>query len=266
MKTRLLTTLIAVLLALTSWANGTKIKGIYYLLDNSTKTASVTFSGYDSTTPDETVNPISTAYKGSITIPTSVSYHGTTYSVTSIGEVAFGLCTSLTSVTIPNSVTTIGGEAFLGCSGLTSITIPNSVKSIGDFAFYNCTNLCRITIPNSVKSIGDFAFDNCGLSSVIIPNSVRSIGDAAFKGNEYLYNLTIGTSVSSIGEYAFADCIRLTNVTVLRYSGICCPWNTFSLSGVSYMTLHVPAGYKKNFERYTPWCRFPIIMDDAPTE
>ena len=34
MKTRLLTTLIAVFLAVSSWANGTEIDGIYYLLDN----------------------------------------------------------------------------------------------------------------------------------------------------------------------------------------------------------------------------------------
>ena len=43
-------------------------------------------------------------------------------SVTSIGEVAFQFCTSLTSVTIPNGVTSIGGAAFFDCRGLTSVT------------------------------------------------------------------------------------------------------------------------------------------------
>ena len=43
-------------------------------------------------------------------------------SVTSIGDWAFGECTSLTSIVIPNSVTSIGEAAFFGCFGLTSVT------------------------------------------------------------------------------------------------------------------------------------------------
>ncbi len=38
---------------------------------------------------------------------------------------AFDLCSSLTSVTIPNSVTFISELAFSGCSSLTSVTIPD---------------------------------------------------------------------------------------------------------------------------------------------
>ena len=44
---------------------------------------------------------------------------------TSIAQLVFDGCTSLTSVNIPNSVTTIGDNAFRGCSGLTSVTISN---------------------------------------------------------------------------------------------------------------------------------------------
>ena len=69
------------------------------------------------------------------TIPETVTYNGTTYSVTSIGKSAFMWCSSLTSVTIPNSVTSIEYEAFSLCSSLTSVTIPNSVTSIGNYAF-----------------------------------------------------------------------------------------------------------------------------------
>ena len=41
---------------------------------------------------------------------------------TSIGDVAFAGCSSLTSVTIPDGVTNIGDVAFAGCSSLTSVT------------------------------------------------------------------------------------------------------------------------------------------------
>ena len=109
-----------------------------------------------------------TSPTGALTIPSSVTYNGTTYSVTSIGQLAFNNCRGLTSVTIPNSVTSIATRAFYGCSGLTSVTIPNSVTSIGIFAFAECSGLTSVTIPNSVTSIGDGAFSQCsGLTSVI---------------------------------------------------------------------------------------------------
>ena len=135
MKTRLLTTLTAALLALSAWAASTKINGIYYKLNSTAKTATVT-SG-------------SSNYQGDITIPSTVTYGGTTYSVTTIGEDAFRDCTGLTSITIPNSVTSIEYMAFYGCSGLTSITIPNSVTSIGEDAFADCTGLTDVTIQHT---------------------------------------------------------------------------------------------------------------------
>ena len=65
-------------------------------------------------------------------------------SVTSIGEMAFYNCTSLTSVDIPDSVTSIGDRAFYDCTSLTSITIPDSVTSIGGKAFWDCKKLEKI--------------------------------------------------------------------------------------------------------------------------
>ena len=44
MKHRLLTTLTAALLALSAWANGTEINGIYYVLNSEDMTASVTYT------------------------------------------------------------------------------------------------------------------------------------------------------------------------------------------------------------------------------
>ena len=76
------------------------------------------------------------------------------------------------------SVTNIGNEAFGGCTSLKSITIPDSVTSIGDRAFAFCTRLTRITIGDGVNSVGDeaFAFSE-SLTSIKIPSSVTSIGN-----------------------------------------------------------------------------------------
>ena len=136
-------------------------------------------------------------------------------SVKSIGNYAFGDCTSLTSVTIPNSVMSIGYYAFSNCTSLTSVTIGDSVTSIGVFAFGNCTSLTSVTIGDSVTSIGKYAFYDCdSLTSVTIPDSVTSIGNYAFSGCSHLTSVTIGNSVTSISAYAFEYCTSLTSVYI----------------------------------------------------
>lgn len=164
---------------------------IYYVMINDTKVAVSYNDGYK--------------YEGDIAIPESVTYKGTTYRVTSIGEFAFHSCSDLTSITIPYGVTSIGGWAFFDCVSLTSVTIPNSVTSIGECAFFYNVSLTSIDIPNSVTSIGDCAFESCyGLISITIPNSVTSIGSCAFLGCDALASITIPNSVTSIGSNAFS--------------------------------------------------------------
>ena len=201
-------------MALLSFAQDFEVKNadektIYYEITSSSDlTVAVTYQGsFFSEYMDE--------YTGSVTIPDKVNYNGKTYSVTSIGDYAFALCSGLTSVTIPNSVTAIGNWAFRDCSGLTSVTIPNSVTSIGSGAFQGCSGLTSITIPNSVTAIGSFMFGWCsGLTSITIPNSVTSIGYYAFFECSGLTSVTIPNSVTSIGQSAFHRCSGLTSITI----------------------------------------------------
>ena len=82
------------LLPLVASAQSVEIDGIYYNLVSKIQEAEVTS------------NP--NKYTGSVVIPEKVTYESVEYSVTSIGSGAFGGCSGLTSITIPNSVTTIG--------------------------------------------------------------------------------------------------------------------------------------------------------------
>ena len=84
---------------------------------------------------------------GDLIIPSTISYNGTTYSVTSIGDRAFYYCSGLTSVAIPNSVTSIGESAFYGCTGLTSV-VSNAIvpPALGNEVFTN-PNSCNVTVP-----------------------------------------------------------------------------------------------------------------------
>ena len=89
-----------------------EVDGIYYVLDKTTKTASVTYKEYrDITGYTHYVSD----YAGYITIPSTFTYDGTEYRVKSIREHAFEYCNNLISVNIPNSVTSIETEAFYGC-------------------------------------------------------------------------------------------------------------------------------------------------------
>ena len=50
-----------------------------------------------------------------VSIPSSVTYEGITYSVTAIGESAFYYSYDLTNITLPNSIISIGQYAFYFC-------------------------------------------------------------------------------------------------------------------------------------------------------
>ena len=192
--------LMAFILPTIANAHDFEVDGIYYNINGNE--AYVTYNEFNE-------------YSGSVTIPSTVTYGGTTYSVTSIGEWAFSGCSGLTSINIPNSVSSIGMLAFSGCSGLTSINIPNSVTSFDSGAFYGCSRLTSINISNSVTSIGNDAFYGCsGLTSIDIPNSVSSIGYQVFYECSGLTSVNIGNSVTYIGERAFFGCTRLTSINI----------------------------------------------------
>ena len=84
------------------------------------------------------------------------------------------LCSSLTSVNIPNSVTIIGGEAFSGCTNLKKVNIGKSVKDIGEYAFDYCTSITQISseavVPPACRS-GVFDDINKSKCKLIVPKN-----------------------------------------------------------------------------------------------
>ena len=243
LKGRLCGLLLALLATTSLWAYDFQSGDLYYLIA-SDSTVAVTYQKFHSSSNYASIY--------TVTVPETVTYDGTTYSVTSIGSSAFYYCSSLTSVTIPNSVTSIGYRAFFYCFSLTDITIPNSVTSIGADAFNNCPiesitltastieeycmgrcngllgmmwiprqiqingeNVTEIVIPESINSIINYSFVGCtSLTSITIPNSVTSIGEGVFSGCSSLTSVTLPNSVTSIGSNAFSGCSSLTSITI----------------------------------------------------
>jgi len=91
---------------------------------------------------------------------------------------------TLTGITIPDSVTSIGESAFEMCTSLDSVTIGNKVTNIVDYAFYFCTSLTSITIPANVTSIGEEVFMGCKnlVSVTFMSGSISNFATNAFPG------------------------------------------------------------------------------------
>ena len=206
--------------------------------------------------------------------------------VTRIGDWAFGICTDMTNITLPNTLTDIGNNAFRGCRGLNSFVIPNSVTSIGNYAFYSCSSLPFIDIPQNVTTIGEGAFQDCqglnaikignsvtsigksafkyctGITSVNIPSSVENIGNSAFALCSGLTTLYIGFNVASIGEKAFESCTKLKEITSYALSPPDAYNSTFNYIETSKVMLLVSDDAYDSYKAHPVWKQFWI---ESPT-
>lgn len=201
----------------------------------------------------------------SLTDTLSVSGTGSMGSFSSQEEIPWNqFLDKIEIVELGNGVTDVGDLAFGLCSSLKKVSLPEGLKSIGAFAFGYAdpgprNKLTEITIPSSVTSIGECAFLNAALESIVIPNDVETIGDSAFytetlkevsmpivEGisfydvfynpekveitsgnavpNEYFYDdhdrvnslksVILPKSIASIGNGAFYNCSSLTDITI----------------------------------------------------
>ena len=239
---KILSLILALVVTTTLWAYDFQSGDLYYNITSKSEpyTVEVTFQKYESS---DNYLDLTTAI-----IPKTVTHNDTTYSVTSIGYMAFFYCSSLTSVTIPNSIINIGQFAFVGTgihydesnweSGVLYINdclimvaesisgeciIKDATRLISDMAFGSCNTLTSVTIPSSVKNIGNFAFYYCSaLTSITIPDSVTRIGQDAFletgiynnesnweNGVLYIDNCLIAAQKNISGTYTIKDGIRL---------------------------------------------------------
>ena len=196
-----------------------------------------TFSGSNATV---TGHKDGNGATGTLTIPSTVTSGGTTYTVRNIADNAFLNYTGLTgSLVIPNTVTVIGRNAFAGCTGFNgtltlsnqleiirtqafrdcsgfigALTIPNSVTNFqGSNHFYGCSGFTSLTLGTGVSSLPEGMFYGCsGLTgNLVIPNNVTIINNSVFSGCSGLNGtLTLSNNLTSIGQSAFRACTNLT--------------------------------------------------------
>lgn len=131
-----------------------------------------------------------------------------------IGENAFGKCTNLKEIVLPESITAIGYSCFQ-YSGLQEITLSN-LRVVPDYAFYYCENLKHIYNTRCIETIGDFAFDSTLLSGKLDFPAVKTIGEKAFAYTE-IREISL-PSIKEIGKRCFGNCKYLTHVFLASHS------------------------------------------------
>ena len=126
--------------------------------------------------------------------------------------------TSLSTITIPTNITNIGQEAFSLCSSLTSIfwNAKNctSPSSYAESPFYGISSqITSFSIGENIKIIP--AYLCCGMKSlpaITIPNSITNIGHCAFADCSSLKSIIIPDNVTAMGANVFGDCVGLHHI------------------------------------------------------
>ena len=230
MKNFLLTlmTVLAVMVAGTVTASAHDfVQGrIYYnFLEDDETSVEVTFCDEDG---DEFVDE-GKEYTGTVVIPESVTYSGKSYSVKSIGYLAFAYCYELGQVKFPSTLESIKANAFVFSNMLSSIEIPASVLLIEAWAFDSCQGVKSIVVEEGNKVYDSRGGCNAiietatntlilGCKNTVIPVTVMILEDGAFSCmlNDWdgFTELSIPEGVTEIGSGVFANCACLSKISM----------------------------------------------------
>ena len=199
-------------------------------------------------------------YSGDVVIPARVVFNGVEFTVTSIGEMAFGNhCAELTSITIPSTVTSIGNKAFY--EDLSKLAAVN----ISDLAVW-----CNMVIDGSYFESNPLFWakhlflNGEEVKDLVIPSGTTSINGGVFFGCTGLTSLKIHDGVTGIGNLAFSGCSGITTITSELTSPFEMEETVFYCSDADIFataTVIVPFGKKSVYESTAGWNKFQNIVE-----
>ena len=110
--------------------------------------------------------------------------------VTKLGTHVFEACGSLKDVSFAEgfSITSIPNQMFTLCSSLEKIVLPDSVESIGAGCFSGCTILSEVWLGENFKSMGNQAFARCNGKMVIYAPSTFLEGMSSITTSLFSYD------------------------------------------------------------------------------
>lgn len=183
-------------------------------------------------------------YSGDITVPTSFTYDGKTYSVTEVDDEMFRYNTDVTSVVLQVQP----GEffSFQGCTALKSVSLPDGMTELQG-TFNGCSSLEDVRFPADLQKLGSGTFSGCtSLKSITIPASVKEMTYGVFNDCPSLTELAFAESKDSLiidGDFTNLPVRELRVGRNLSFYGFSCPWNTSTLetADVSGQTTTIPS-------------------------
>jgi hypothetical protein len=252
---------------------------------------------------DKKVEVASGDYSGDFVIPGTVTYNDTEYTVTKIADSAFQ--GGITSIVIPTTVTSIGNWAFGYCSSLVSITSLNpEPPTTGENTFKGCPILAVFVPTDAIESyqaaegwkefyiadlankeaelVTNFTVDGVNYDVIsikdkkvrvasgdysgdfVVPETatyndteytVTKIADSAFQWGG-ITNIVIPATVTSIGSWAFEYCSSLASITSLNPEPPTTGENTFN--GCPILAVFVPTDAIESYQAAEGWKEFYI--------
>ena len=223
------------------------------------------------------VNDINEPYvTGSVTIPRTVTYDGTTYyvqavdgfwpeeggltkliipsGVDSVLKTAFSSVSTLQEVDLTN-VAYIGASAFSGCA-IKELTLNGAkLKKMENTAFGRNKSMTKLTIASmQLKELPDFAFAGCEkLATISLGTYITKIGKQVFALNPALTTITLPSSLTSLGDEVFYNDENLKEIKVLAMIPPTCTAKTFDGLDKTKIKVIVPAGTVSAYKNATGW-------------
>ena len=183
-------------------------EGLVYSLDSSTMTATVTGRG--------------SFTGGNLVFPSTVTYGGNTYTVTTINS---NLFQSLSySLYIPDSITTIKGggrSGTFGNSTLDKVYIGSGIKTFEQETFSGSKGMSVFVCKSKPTQIGVYAFNQMSAGSNGISeyefdlSQVIRFEELAFNGASFLRELALNENVEYIGAEAFLNCSNMNGSIII---------------------------------------------------
>lgn len=125
--------------------------------------------------------------------------------VTEIKILAFGKCTGVRRIVLPDSIERIGTQAFEDCEALESIRMPAKLcfRTLNSDMFRNCAALKSIVVPEGMTGIGREAFSGCSsLEEIVLPPTVRDYGPSFLRGCTNLRRVTLPAGIGLITPFS----------------------------------------------------------------
>ena len=177
-----------------------------------------------------------------LTIPSTVVYNSTTYTVTQTAENCFKFG-SLTKLTIPSTIDSLKYYFCGEQTGIEEVNFSEGLVYIGDQAFRKLQKVERLTFPNSLKKIDEFAFIVAtGLKHVTFGTGIERIA-YFYKNNTTLESITIqaitpptifyeNISITTFGASAYTNAVLYVPAsaeqTVLAAYSAAYGWKNFT--------------------------------------